>query len=329
MRPVDRPQERGAALLTVLLLVAVIAVLSATALERLRLATKLGGNAVALDQARAAAIAAEALATIKVSDLLRQRPNLVTLAGDWSGKPFALPVPGGIATARIVDGGNCFNLNGLVLPAGGGIYVANPVAMDRFAKLMRVIGAPVRSPESVAAAATDWIDSDTDAQPNGAEDSDYAGLATPYRTPNMLMTDVSELRAVKGVTPELYAKLRPWICALPRAAQSKVNVNTLLPEQAPLLAILTPGAPNVGAMQRALLDRPALGYESVEKFWASSALAGIGDNGGAATESSVTTKWFALRVDVRLKDGDLEQNGLIDASTLPARLVSRQWGETS
>ena len=43
-----KPGEQGAALLTVLLLVAVIAVLAGTALEKLRLATRLGGNAAAL-----------------------------------------------------------------------------------------------------------------------------------------------------------------------------------------------------------------------------------------------------------------------------------------
>ncbi|MDQ2892789.1 MAG: type II secretory pathway protein, partial [Pseudomonadota bacterium] len=53
-------RERGAALLTVLLLVAVIAVLAGTALERLRLTTRLAGNAAAGAQARAYAEAAEA-----------------------------------------------------------------------------------------------------------------------------------------------------------------------------------------------------------------------------------------------------------------------------
>ena len=62
MRRADRSSERGAALLTVLLLVAVIAVLAGTALEKLRLSTRLGGNAVALDQARAYSFAAETLA---------------------------------------------------------------------------------------------------------------------------------------------------------------------------------------------------------------------------------------------------------------------------
>ena len=41
-------RERGAALLTVLLLVAIIAVLAGAALERLRLTTRLAGNALAV-----------------------------------------------------------------------------------------------------------------------------------------------------------------------------------------------------------------------------------------------------------------------------------------
>ena len=70
--------ERGAALLTVLILVAVIAVLAATALEKLRLATRLGGNAVAIEQARGYAYAAEALAMIRIGDLLQQAQGRVS-----------------------------------------------------------------------------------------------------------------------------------------------------------------------------------------------------------------------------------------------------------
>ena len=97
----DRSSERGAALLTVLLLVAVIAVLAATALEKLRLATRLGGNAIAMDQARAYGLAAETLALTKVSDLLSRDKSRVTLAGGWSGRAIPLPVPGGLATANM------------------------------------------------------------------------------------------------------------------------------------------------------------------------------------------------------------------------------------
>ena len=87
MRP-RRPGERGAALLTVMLLVAIIAVMAATALERLRLGTRLTANAVALDQARGLAFAAEALATGRVTDLLRRDSSRVTLLGNWSDRPY-------------------------------------------------------------------------------------------------------------------------------------------------------------------------------------------------------------------------------------------------
>ena len=54
--------ERGAALLTVLLLVAVMAVITATALDRLRLSTRLAVNGAAMAQARAYSLAAEGIA---------------------------------------------------------------------------------------------------------------------------------------------------------------------------------------------------------------------------------------------------------------------------
>ena len=53
MRAPIRPGERGAALLAVLLLVAVMGALTAAALEKLRLSTALAVNTAALDQARA------------------------------------------------------------------------------------------------------------------------------------------------------------------------------------------------------------------------------------------------------------------------------------
>src|ERR1700761_6750200 len=317
--------ERGAALLTVLLLVAVIAVLAGTALEKLRLSTKVGANAVALDQARAYSQAAEILAVTKVGALLARAPTKVTLAGGWSDKPFPLPIPGGIATARVSDGGNCFNLNSLVVRTGPDTYAAYSPARLQFARLIRLVGAPTSAPDAVAAATADWIDSDNAPVEQGAEDGSYTG----YRPGDTLMADPSELRAVSGVTPEVYAKLRPWICTLPRAEPSRININTLLPEQAPLFAMLLPDTLSVEGARQLLLKRPPAGYSSTSAFWQLPALSAITAAPDAVAQTSVTTTWFALRVDVRLGDAELEDHGLIDATRLPARLATRQWGEPS
>ncbi|MEP6785765.1 MAG: type II secretion system minor pseudopilin GspK, partial [Sphingomonadales bacterium] len=106
-----RPSEEGAALLTVLLIVSVMAILAAAALERLKLATHLTSNGAAIEQARAYAMAAETVARYRIGDLIQRDAAKTTLEGDWAGKPTNFPIDGGIATARLDDGGNCFNLN--------------------------------------------------------------------------------------------------------------------------------------------------------------------------------------------------------------------------
>lgn len=329
MRATDRHSERGAALLTVLLLVALIAVLAGTALEKLRIATRLGGNAIALDQARAYGLAAETLALTKVSDLLSRDKSRVTLAGGWSGRPIPLPVPGGLATARVSDGGNCFNLNSLAVETSPGSYASYTPSRLQFARLIRLIGGSGGSADSIAAAASDWIDSDTSPIDLGAEDATYSGQSTPYRTANTLMADPSELRAVAGVTPQIYAKLRPWICTLPVAKPSKINVNTLLPEQAPLLAMLMPDTMTVEAARQVLLRRPPDGFESTPAFWKLPSLDAVTPSQEAMAQTAVTTGWFSLQVNSTVGSTELEQHALIDATELPARLVSRHWGEPS
>ncbi|GAA3719254.1 type II secretion system minor pseudopilin GspK [Sphingomonas cynarae] len=316
-------RERGAALLTVLMLVAVIAVMAGTGLEKLRLSTRLAGNAAATEQARAYAVAAEAMAAVKIGGLLSASRQRVTLAGGWSGRPFGLPLPGGgIATARVSDGGNCFNLNGLVTQVAPGVYASYPMQRVQFVRLMQLTGIPPQVAEQVAAGASDWIDSDGDQQGNGAEDGAYTGQQVGYRTSGTLMADPSELRAIAGMTPDIYTQLRPWVCTLPIPRPSTINVNTLLPEQAPLLAMMAPDILSVDAARQLLLRRPPQGWGNPAQLWQ-----GVAQPADAISQTSSSTSWFALAIDVDIPGAQLEERALIDATTLPVRLVARQWGE--
>ncbi|HXH17266.1 MAG TPA: type II secretion system minor pseudopilin GspK [Sphingomonas sp.] len=329
-RGIHRGRERGAALLTVLMLVAIIAVMAGAALEKLRLSTRLAGNAATGEQARAYAFAAETLALTRVSTLLGQSPKRVTLAGNWSNTPFGLPLPGGgFAVARVRDGGNCFNLNGLVTQGTApGVYTTFPEIRPQFVRLMRLLNVPTQVAEQVASGTADWIDSDQDQQAMGAEDSAYLGRETPYRTAGTLMTDPSELRAVAGMTPEIYATLRPWICTLPIAKPSPINVNTLLPEQSVLLAMMYPDTLSVGSAQQLLLRRPVQGYGVFDEFQKSASLLGAIKT-APGVDASVVSKWFTLDIDVTLGTTQMQERAVIDANRLPAQLVSRQWGEPS
>jgi general secretion pathway protein K len=62
----------------------------------------------------------------------------------------------------------------------------------------------------------DWID--TDGQPgfpNGAEDSVYTGEYPPHFAANMPITRVSEILYLPGFGAERYAKVKPYLSALP------------------------------------------------------------------------------------------------------------------
>lgn len=58
----------------------------------------------------------------------------------------------------------------------------------------------------------------------GAEDSAYLAQALPYRTANRTFAHVSELRLVRGISGEVYARLAPEVCALPPG--TSINLNT-------------------------------------------------------------------------------------------------------
>lgn len=324
IRQTGPERERGAALMTVLLLVAVMAMVSTPVLERLTLATRLAQNGAALDQARAAAGAAEYLAQANIGDLVQANRARTTLAGDWLGTPRSVPVPGGVVTARVGDGGNCFNLNSVVAGTDQAL-VARPQGIAQFQALMALVGVDARAAGGIAPALSDWIDSDSAPQPGGAEDETYSQMPRPYRTPNGLIADASELRAVAGVTPAIFAALKPYICALPTSDLSPINVNTLLPEQAALFAMLLPGRVSVD-QARALLDqRPPDGYESASAFWAIPARQGLTPDAEVMGQTKVSTRWFGVDIAVAMGNTDLHERALIDAGGAAPLLVRRTW----
>lgn len=326
--------ERGAALLSVLLLVAVMAVIAATALDRLTLGARVAGSAAAVDQGRAYTLAAEEIALRRVADLVGRDAARLTLAGGWLGRDFLLPLPGGTARARLGDANNCFNLNSLVAEATPGRYSQRSIAIAQFTELMVLLGIDRAQALAIAGASADWIDSDSIEGPVGAEDNVYRAMQPAYLPANRMMADPSELRAVRGVTPKIYAILKPWICVLPVTEPVRLNVNTLAAEQAPLVAMLLPGEISTASARAVLAARPAGGYGSSVRFWQARAFEGLAPRSEIAEQAAMTSRWFALTTHVTLGDGVLTANSLIDAyggkpapkASAPL-IVRRDWGE--
>lgn len=83
----------------------------------------------------------------------------------------------------------------------------------------------------------DWIDSDDETRPNGAESDYYQSLVTPYPCKNAAFGSVEELLLVRGITPELYfgnidAQQLPLSELLTTHGHrnGRINVNTAQPE---------------------------------------------------------------------------------------------------
>src|SRR3546814_4011509 len=145
----------------------------------------------------------------------------------WLGRDFVLPLPGGQGTARLTDANNCFNLNSLAAETMPGRLSQRAGAVGQFTELMLLLGVDRGVAQGIAGAAADWIDSDGNEGRQGAEDGVYRAMQASYLPANRMMADISELRAVAGVTPKIYARLKPWLCVLPVAEPVRLNVNTL------------------------------------------------------------------------------------------------------
>ncbi|HET9398330.1 MAG TPA: type II secretion system minor pseudopilin GspK [Sphingomicrobium sp.] len=320
------PNERGAALLTVLLLVAVMATVAATALDRVGLATRLAGNARDAAQAQAWLATAELIAMTRIEDLLESQPKR-TLGDNWLGVSRSIDLPDGMRVrATVEDGGNCFNLNALAQLSDKDVLTPRPEGLMEFAALMSAVGIDPTRARKIAAAATDYIDEDGAPGRDGVEAGGYPPHALPANRP---MTDPSELRAVPGVSAQDYARLERWLCALPVSGKSPINVNTLRPEEAPLLVMLVQGKVDPVRARAILAQKPAGGYGNVDEFFNAPAFASITIPGAAREQAKVVTEFFTLNASVEGRDAGelLAEQALIDARQVPARLISRQWVE--
>lgn len=319
------PKERGAALLSVLLLVAVMAVIAAVMLDRLNLAARLAGNGQAMTQARLYATSAETLAMAQIKGMVDSSQERTVDRQGLLGRDFPLPLPRGTAMARVEDAGNCFNLNSLVEADAQGVLELRLVGLNQMRALMTGLAIPEAESAIISDSIADWIDTDNRPAPNGAEDETYQGTATPYRTAGRLIGDVSEIRAVRGMTPQFYERLRPWLCALPAAELSPIDVNTLRPDQALLLAMLAPKAIPVDRARAMLSGRPAFGWASGDE-----ALRGFGGEGAGGVplnQLQVRSRWFLLTLMVTVDSAVVEEQALIDVGDNPPKVAFRTWGD--
>jgi general secretion pathway protein K len=317
-------RECGAALLTVLLLVAVMTVLLVAVLDDIRFGLRRTGNAQALAQAQWYALGSEELARARIHQLARD-DGRTTLEGGWNGRPFVFPVEGGVMRVRLDDATACFNLNSVV-EGTMGQWSRRDTGVRQYRALLRALGFMPAQAAGMADALVDWIDSDQLPGPAGAEDATYAARGPGYRSSGTLLAEVSELRAIVGHDAASYARLRPHVCALPDNVLSPVNINTLGEQDAVVLAMLSDNALDIDAARRVIATRPAGGWHDLPEFTLHPAIKAADLPDPVLQQLKLRTRFFNLRTEVDYAGAEVVMSALLDSDPYgPVRLVARRW----
>jgi general secretion pathway protein K len=323
----QRPQpdgETGAALATVLVMVAVMSMVAIGVLDAARFSIQRTENQGQMDQARWYLLGAEAYATSRIDQALTlAQSDMASLTG-WVGRTITLPLDNGAMQVTVSDGANCFNLNSLVSQEEAGPTIASEAGQARFARLLSVVG--IQSSRPLAAAAADWIDADNVPALGGAEDQAYGGSAAAYLPPNQLMGDVSELRSVNGFDAGVVGRLSRLACVRPTTAPNAISINALRPEQAPLLsAVFGPGLPLAGA-EAVIRSRPTDGWSSLEAFFADPRLSAIQLSDESRGMFTLVSRWYVIGVRVHYADTVETSVALVDTVSGHGRVVRRVFG---
>jgi general secretion pathway protein K len=232
--PIERgpssPRQRGIALITVILIVALATTVASFVAWRQQVWTRQVENL--RDAAQAAAVARSGVdwaGAILAEDRRRNQSDHLNEA--WA-QPVALPVERGRVVGGIEDAQARFNLNNLVRNGQ-----ASLPDIATFQRLLGMLAFPADAVTTMTEALVDWLDAD--ALPYGASDAEnayYLALPQPYLAANRALVDLAELTLVRGFDQAAVDTLAPWVSVLPQP--TPVNLNTASAE---VVAAVLPG----------------------------------------------------------------------------------------
>ncbi len=187
-----RHRQRGAALLLVMWLIALLAALVGGFAMSARIESMQGrvvSQGVVAEQAARAGIE---YALVRLDEQDQRRRWLP------DGRPYAWRLGNARVQLRVVDENGKVDLNAAPAPLLSG--------------LLRAVGVERDQAERLAAAVIDWRDPDELSQPaGGGEDRDYEAAELPYGAKDAPFETQAELLQVLGMTPQIYALVAPHI----------------------------------------------------------------------------------------------------------------------
>lgn len=249
-----RPRQQGAAIIIALLVTALVAALAANLLVDMD--DWLEHVTLSRDKAASRELAYSAFDYARELLAADGRHSTVdTLDEQWSRVLPPITAENNELQGRIIDLQGRWNLNNLV---HDGVVDEEAIAVYR--RLLIGLGSSAEAASQLADSLADWIDSDDSKRTAGAENAYYLALDPPYPTAGHALDQLSNLLRIKGYTPALVERLRPYVTVLP--GRQPVNVNTAAAE---VLQAIQPGLGPAAARQL-VQSRQAIYFRDIADF---------------------------------------------------------------
>jgi len=324
--------QKGVALITVMLIVALIAILATQMTARLQLQMQRTTNIGSNQQAYWYAMGAEAFAKRVLIQSLEDDAEVTHLGQMWAQGENTFPVAFGQITGEITDLQSCFNLNALRTDDGSSVKGATkPIARKAFEELL--IALSIESvgsfeAESMADALSDWLDTDESITGSGgAEDSDYAAKEFPYLAANHYLASIGELRVIEHFSVEVINKLKDYVCVLPGSNLNKVNINTIAQDKPEILVAMLGISQNDAS--QALSAREEEGFKSVDDFFALPELSKAQISADQKQQFAVKSEYFKLKATASFNNSYFALNTIMQVDnknniSVISRIIGRE-----
>ena len=323
--------QRGIALITVMLVVALAAVIATQMLARLQLQVQRTTNINFNQQAYWYAVGAEAFTKRVLFTAFEDEPDVTHLGQMWAQGKTSYPVDFGEISGEITDMQACLNLNALRSDANGSGNDDNnklPAreALEKLISALNIENIGEFEAEYMADALTDWLDADGSiASSGGAEDSDYAAKEFAYLPANHFIGSVNELRIIEHFTLPVITALKEHVCVLPNNNLHQININTLAEDKPELLQGLLSISRNEA--EELLAARDSEGFKNVEEFFNLPEVKKLKISDEQKQQFVVDSEYFKLKTSTNFNNSYFHMNSILQvANNQQINIISRTIG---
>jgi general secretion pathway protein K len=141
------------------------------------------------------------------------------LNGNFTAKEIILPQIEGLPEIKSIplDGGEVSFLEDLAVKAqdANGILSVTTIKTLPLKRLLTYFGVDSQNADIFIDSILDWIDQDDLTRINGAEKQWYSSQGFNYEPRNYQIQNKEELKLIRGLSPEIYSKIEPYITILP------------------------------------------------------------------------------------------------------------------